>query len=309
MRVNLSVDPVFVKYLEAQYRPSTVRVYSGIIRRFVEGMNGRDLTPENVMAYLQSVSDGERAITSYAVRMFLKYKGYPELASMVPVSRGTFTRKKMPMWIPEPVVKYIVEDSSKRYPRLAAMIAVSYDLALRRGELMALNRVPMVDRPYINPTNGRAVIYREKTRQYPWQQLTLSDWSLRYLRNYLRQRRDDDDALIVSEDGGRLSYNGIDTYFRRRMSEDYGFNSNSVSMKMLRHSKLTWMAVQGYNLIDIAKYAGHTTPNPTLIYIHIASQFRADPIGALEHLKGTRIYNDAVRVVEDYIKGAQGNRV
>lgn len=309
MKVNLSLDPVFIKYLEAQYRPSTVHVYTGILKRFVEGMDGRELTVENVMRYLQSVSDGERSITSYAIRMFLRYKGYGDLANMVPVSHGTFTRKKMPLWIPEPVVKYIVDTSKQRYPRFAAMVAVSYDLALRRNELYMLNRVPMVDHPYINPDNGRAVIYRMKTRQYPWQQLSLSDWSLKLLRNYLRTRRDDDDALFTSEDGGRLSYNGIDTYFRRRMSTDYGFSPNSVSIKMLRHSKLTWMAVQGYSLIDIAKYAGHTTPNPTLIYIHAASQFRSDPIATLESLKGTKIYNDAVRVVEDYVKSAKGDRI
>jgi len=302
---GLNLDHVFIKYLEAQYRPSTVYVYRKAVERFVDFMRGRPLSMENAMRFIDSLKPGERPVYAYAVRTYLNYSGYESIARQIPVPRGSYIQMNVQTWIPWPVIRYIADHTMS--PKLAAMIAVSYDLALRRTELRMLNRVPMADHPYINLSNGKAVVYRLKTRQYPWQQLWVSKWTLGHLNRYMKTRNDDGEALFVNPDGERSSSSSIDALVRNRLGTEFGIGD--VSVKTFRHSKLTWMAVEGHSLIDIAKWAGHTTPNPTLTYIHAAEQFRTDPLSSIEFLKGTWIYNTAVKLLEDYASHPEGHRL
>jgi integrase len=297
---DLRLDGTFIRYLEAQYRPSTVYVYRRAIERFVDFMRGRPLSMESVMRFIDSLGPGERPVYAYAIRTYLNYSGHESLARQIPVPRGSYTQMSMQAWLPWPLVKYMADHTSS--PKLAAMMAVAYDLALRRNELRMLNRVPMANQPYINLSNGKAVVYRMKTRQYPWQQLWVSKWALAHLHRYLRTRTDDGEALFVNPAGERLSSSAIDAFVRSRLRSEFGVDG--ISVKTFRHSKLTWMAVEGHSLIDIAKWAGHTTPNPTLTYIHAAERFRTDPLSSIEFLKGTPIYRIAVELLEDHASHA-----
>jgi len=295
---DLKLDDVYRNFLEAQYRPSTVSVYWRATASFVNWMrmHGMPVTIEGVTRYLSTVPAGARPLHAYAIKSYLGFTGFEQVSRQVPVPRGSYTRIRPQIWFPYPVVRYIVEHTSS--VRLAAMIAVSYDLALRREELRRLNRVQVGDEPHVDIGTGKAIVYRMKTRQYPWQQLQLSKWSMAYLRRYLNKRTDDGPVLFAGPDGGRLSPSGIDAFIRGHLRDEFG--TPGVSIKAFRHSRLTWMAVEGHSLIDIAKWAGHSTPNPTLIYIHVAEQFRMNPLMAIDFLKGTGLYDIAVKLIEDH---------
>jgi integrase len=299
---ELRLDDVYRQFLEAQYRPSTVAVYWRATANFVHWMrmHGMPVTIEGVTRYLSTVPAGARPLHAYAIKSYLGFMGFEQVARQVPVPRGSYIRIRPQMWFPYPLIKYMVEHTSSA--RLAAMIAVAYDLALRREELRRLNRAQLENEPYVDVGTGRAIVYRMKTRQYPWQQLQLSRWAITYLRRYLDSRADGGPALFAGPDGQRLSPSAIDAFIRGRLRDEFGVPG--VSMKAFRHSRLTWMAVEGHSLIDIAKWAGHSTPNPTLVYIHAAERFRMNPLASIEFLKGTPIYPTAVRLLEDYASHA-----
>jgi len=290
---------LFRRYLTAQYRPATVVTYTYAYTNFLHWKQENrveNLTPADVMNYLETLPESARAVHAYAIKAYLEFYGKHDLASKVPVPRASYSMK-LPTWIPEPVLMWLVREAPR--PVIKAILAVGYDLALRLNELVILNRVPRPDTPYIDLETGEANIYREKTKRYPWQQMQLSEWALKYLRAYRDFVRSDDASnekpLFVTLTGRRVNASDVEYHFKNWLEKDLGLDTGGF--KILRHSKLTWMAVEGKELVEIAKYAGHSTPNPTLIYIHAASQFRKNPLAYIDWMKSSTIYDDAKEII------------
>ncbi len=301
---------LFERFMASQYRPATVQEYRWRYKKFLETMNIKtvkdlqQLTTLNVIDYIDDLKKrlGNTSTHAYAVKALLEFHGMKNLAAQVPAPRGW--AKFEPKWIPWPVLKMMI-DSHSPNKRMKAISALGYDLALRISEAVALNRVPRPDTQYVDTRKGLARIYRLKTRQYPIQLLQVSEWALEHVRKYLAIRRDNDPALFTSLEfvpgagGGRISARNVERYWGL-WTQSLGY-PYPCTYKVLRHSRLTWMAIEGKSIIEIAKFAGHTSTNSTLIYTHIGQQFTSNPMMFLDDLKKSEIYEPGRKALEEWI--------
>lgn len=264
------------EYLGYDKAPSTAYNYSRDVSKFLRWVDKPtdELTSTDVTDwYKQLEEDGysQRSIWRYgwALRSFFDVMGMQEL------KRRT------------PIVSYDVPDT-KWLSRGQAMgviagipvLCVSYDLALRVGEVKYLKRSSF------NPTNGNIEVKRLKHKgQRDTYILELSDWCLDVLNEYLGVGDQGD------EDGGEalpreqedvmfpMSVSTIQRLFRRRanavgLSEDYTFHS-------LRHSRVTHIAIKQLeekgvvDELSLSKFVGHLRVETTRTYVHLATKYLA----------------------------------
>lgn len=294
----------FREWMKAEYRPITCTHYWSCCRRFIEWARIKSpqelgtVSPSLFLEYdreLKNNGVGSRQQHGFALRSMLAYFGYNDLVGKVPARRETV--QKPPKWLPKPVIDVMVEHAPDE--RMKALTSLSYDLALRIREALMFNITPKPGTVYIDLRKGQANIYREKTKLYPWLLTQVSNETMERIRGYMKVRNKTSDALFTStpyfeggKGGGRLSVFHAEHLWHKWMGQ-LKMDPYTWNFKMLRHSKLTWMHVQGKDLVEIAKFAGHSTPNPTMIYLHLASQWEHNPEMFLTDIKGSVIYAEA----------------
>lgn len=299
----------FKVWMDSQYRALTAYQYWLSCRRFlswakIDKPAGLEkLQPGDFIEYddyLKVSGVKNRNMAGFAIRSLLSYYGLHDMVGKVPARREFVS--KAPRWLPEPIILQMIELAPDY--RIKAMMALSYDLALRIREALMLDIKPKSDTAYVDLRSGTANVYREKTKLYPWQTLDVGKFALDAARGYIKgERHDNCSALFTTapyrpggKGGGRMS-----VWWAERLWANFmvglGLNPRLWNFKLLRHSKLTWMAVEGKDLVEIAKFAGHSTPNPTLIYVHLSSQYLNRPEIFLEELRGSKLYGPAMKVL------------
>ena len=300
------------KFMGHEYREGTAYQYWNRCNRFLIWAAIR--TPQQLTNlnsgiflkyddYLKKQGITQRNTHGFAIRSMLQYFGLNELSGKVPARRDTV--QAIPRWMPDPILMMMLGYAP--HIRLKALTAVAYDLALRVSEAMLLDIVPNPNKAYIDLETGSARVYRLKTKQFPWQLLQVSKSTLDLLNVYNEQERvPDKTALFTTKPyreggngGGRMSKETAETDWRKWMKN---LGLVGWEFKMLRHSRLTWMSVQGNSLTDIAKFAGHSSPNPTLIYTHLSMMWEKTPMMFLEELKGSVLYQPAKEMLQKRIQ-------
>jgi integrase/recombinase XerD len=223
-----------------------------------------------------------------AVRLFFEFLVDEGLVGNNPVSCGRNTLSsrsdvrrslvqrfhKLP-WIPTEeewtALLAVVRDESQRN---RCMLALAYDAALRREELCELRSSDL------DPAHRLLRIRAETTKGRRERVVPYSDTSGQLLRAYLVQRRGlakDRQALFLSESPrNRGAPITLWTWSKVIRSIALRANVPSFSTHTLRHLCLTDLARSGWQLHEIAKFAGHQSLETTRQYIHLSGQDLAE---------------------------------
>lgn len=184
--------------------------------------------------------------------------------------RGIVHREKRLPWIPtEEQWQTILEIASKEILRNRVMLAFAYDAALRREELCSLRTGD------IDPSHRTLHIRPETTKTRRARVVPYSFVAGDLYQSYLNQRRHmsrERGALFLSESNRNQSQPiSIWTWSKvvHRIAQKAGIPE--LSTHTFRHLCLTDLARTGWDIHEIASFAGHSNPQTTLTYIHLSA--------------------------------------
>jgi len=234
-----------------------------------------------------------------AVRLFFEFLLEDGLIAVNPVGRGRYTASnhfgargqrgliprvhRLP-WIPseEQWTSLLAVSCTERI-RNRCMLAFAYDAALRREELCQLRSDD------VDPAHRLLRIRAETTKGRRERVLPYSSVSGELLRTYLRHRRTlatTRGPLFLSESPRNYAtpltlwtWSKVIRSIARRASVP------RFSTHTLRHLCLTDLARSGWELHELARFAGHRNLETTLQYIHPSGRNLAD-----------RVYNTMVQL-------------
>ena len=226
------------------------------------------------------------------IRLFYDFLLEERLCKRNPVGRGRYTpgnafgsprqrglverHRKLP-WIPsEQEWKAILAMVRTKGTRVRLMFALGYDAALRREELCTI-QVPDID-----PTHRTIRIRAEATKNRLERIVPYSIYTNGLYQQYLQERRS------LSNERGILFL----SFSRRNRGKPLSFWMWSKTVKRLakesavdrftthtlRHLRLTDLARAGWDVHEIATFAGHRSIQTTLRYIHLSGRELADKL-------------------------------
>lgn len=235
------------------------------------------------------------------VRLFYDYLIEEGLRTTNPVERGNQhggryrhntramvpNQHKMP-WIPsEEEWQRLLAEARGMSLRNRLMLTLAYDAGLRREELCLLNTED------IDPSHRLARIRAETTKANRDRIVPYSACTGQLLLDYLKFRRQLTNArgaLFISESARNI---GMPITFWtwskviRTLGDAAGLPR--FSTHTLRHLCLTDLARSGWELHEIAVFAGHRNISTTLIYIHLSGRELADKLAAASPIHGSRM--------------------
>lgn len=192
--------------------------------------------------------------------------------------RGWCARVAKAPWIPnENAWARILEAAAAEPLRNRLLVALAYDGALRREELVSL--APGDLEPAWSLVHVRA----ETTKTKRAREVCFGAATAQLLVAYLRQRTQRfgrvDSALFLSHSRrnhgaplGAASWSKIVTGIARRASVP------RLSTHTFRHLRLTDLARAGWTIEEIAQYAGHRDLSTTMAYIHLSGRELAEKL-------------------------------
>jgi integrase/recombinase XerD len=221
-----------------------------------------------------------------AVRLFFDYLVEEGQRPLNPVGRGRYTPgkafgakgnrgllprfKKLP-WIPTDEQWCAFLDEAKQEPvRNRCMIGLAYDAGLRREELCLLQSDDL------DPAYRLLRIRAETTKSRRERVVPYSVPSGELLKAYLAHRR------TLSQERGRLFLSesrrnrgapiSVWTWSKviRRIADQVDLRQ--FSPHTFRHLCLTDLARAGWDIHEIAQFAGHRNPQTTQPYIHLSGR-------------------------------------
>lgn len=225
-----------------------------------------------------------------AVRLFFDFLMEEGLIQRNPVGRGRYTVakhfgaraqrgliprfRKLP-WIPsEEQWASILEVTARETIRNRCMMAFAYDAALRREELCQLRSDDL------DPAHRLLRVRAETTKGRRERVLPYSMVSAELLQAYLRHRRTMSTqcrSLFLSESPRNFA-TPITLWTWSKVTRSIGLRAGvpRFSTHTLRHLCLTDLARSGWDLHELARFAGHRNLETTLQYIHLSGRDLAD---------------------------------
>lgn len=296
---------------------NTIEAYGRGLEEYLRFVRGLEKAPtevggEIIAAYVRSlrarpgatrgkvISIGSKPMLSNAtlqqrltvVRLFYDFLIEEQQCSQNPVGRGRYTpgkafgsarergliqRYRTLPWIPsEEDWKVILAVVQKKPTRVRFMFALGYDAALRREELCSIQ---VFD---IDPAHRMLRIRAEVTKNRLERVVPYSVHTSSLYQQYLQERRH------LGSGRGRLFLSSS----RRNRGEPLSLWTWSKSVKQLakesgvehftthtlRHLRLTDLARAGWDVHEIATFAGHRSIQTTLSYIHLSGRELAEKL-------------------------------
>ena len=261
----------YKRWLKLGFSPATVNTYLSVVKQYIsyygtippseEPMVDVEIAIEFIEKYGSTLRS--KSVAAYAIKNLYEYLGRPDIASRIVAPRGTG-------WSPEAIpVDYVtLKKAIALMPgkRDRAMLCVAYELALRRKE------VKLLKRSEFNPNTCQVIVYRVKRPKGIPEMvgpMQLSKWCCELVRDYLKSRNDDVDALFVAgvENPRPVSEVTIWRAFKK-LANILGMSE--LRLHQLRHTRLTELAEQTPDVLALAKFAGHRNPQSTMIYVHLS---------------------------------------
>jgi len=185
--------------------------------------------------------------------------------------RGLLPRYRKLPWIPaEEQWLRILDHTRKESARNRVMLAMAYDAGLRREELCSL------EIPDIDPSARLIRIRAETTKNRGERIVPYSLATSMLLVSYLQHRRSlsrNRGPLFLSE-SPRNRAHPISIWTWSKIVE--GISSRSevpqLTTHTFRHLCLTDLARAGWDIHEIATFAGHRSLQTTLLYIHLSGR-------------------------------------
>lgn len=272
---------LFREWLEASGKsPHTITSYVSTLERFLEFIDkpADQVTAQDVMKWYKylkgKVVDGKSsprkyslrsiALYAWALRNFYKSLGKYDLANSIPILDYEIEEAN---WLEEYKIYDLINNTP--FP-FKAVISTSYELALRLGEvgLLKIND--------FNPDEMKMTVHRLKRRKSRSEEnLPMVDWSCKILSAYLSKRveyygHDPMNKLFpISRETIQYQY--------RKHAELRGIEIENYTFHVLRHSRLTHMAIhmlrdQGrISAFRLMTFAGHSQISTTANYVHLAA--------------------------------------
>jgi integrase/recombinase XerD len=185
--------------------------------------------------------------------------------------RGLVARSDPLPWIPADVQwRAILDVAAGESLRNRLMLALAYDAALRREELCLLGSDDL------DPAHRTITVRAETTKSKRGRVVPYSAVSGQLLAGYLRQRRQITmarGALFVSQ-SPRNRGEGVTAWTWSKVVRSIALRAGvpAFSTHTLRHLCLTDLARSGWELGQIATFAGHRSTDTTLRYIHLSGR-------------------------------------
>jgi integrase/recombinase XerD len=221
-----------------------------------------------------------------AVRLWYDYLIEEGIREINPVGRGKYTPskgfagarerglipryKKLP-WLPtEEQWRTILEVAKVEPLRNRLMLALAYDAALRREELCALETGD------IDPAHRLIRVRAETTKNMTERMVPYSVATSSLYRAYLQERRflsRSRGPLFLSEsDRNKASPITIWTWSKVVKGIANRAGIQQFTTHTPRHLCLTDLARCGWDIHEIALFAGHRSTQTTLLYIHLSGR-------------------------------------
>lgn len=255
----------YYTYLKGKrYSESTVKTYTYLVADFVEfhglkpldTLTNRDveLFIENVLIRKQFSISTQRQFVS-ALKLFVVL--YPETA----IHNLELTRPKKSQLLPsilsqEEMIGLLRHATNLKH---RAILALIYSSGLRISELIQL------ELKYIYADRKQVLIKNGKGRKDRY--VVLADSIMPLLHNYVATYKPQR-YFVESLQGGHYSASSV-RKFLSKYCKRAGIRG-IVTPHTLRHSYATHLLEQGVNLRYIQELLGHSKPETTMIYTHVA---------------------------------------
>ncbi|EFH85291.1 tyrosine-type recombinase/integrase [Ktedonobacter racemifer] len=219
-----------------------------------------------------------------AIRLWYDYLIEEGIRDANPVGRGRYTPgkivygkqergliprlSKLP-WIPdEEQWKGIIEAARQEPVRNRVMLALAYDAALRREELCSLLTSD------IDPAQRLLTIRAETTKNRRARVVPYTEATAQLYINYLKERRVLSRARgpLFLSDSNRNRTQPITIWTWSKVIKGIAERSGVIQLSThtFRHLRLTDLARSGWDIHEIATFAGHRSVESTLQYIHLS---------------------------------------
>ena len=262
----------FKKYLKYSGKSErTIYLYSKRVEDFLKYVDKPvdKITRNDVLDYFEYLENSKkysnRSIyaAGWALKAFFTMLGKQDIVLWIPTP--SFTVINEPEWIPEDKIMCVIDHDP--------VLCTAYDLALR------LREVTLLRAENYNPETGEIEVYRLKKKGQPMAQILVLGGTepkthcREVLNAYLNS--------IGNPRRGKLfniSDRAIQYRFKKRL-QICGLDPNKYTFHSLRHSRLTHMAIhqlrtRGYvDIVSLAKFAGHSRPDTTMLYVHLAHKY------------------------------------
>ena len=264
---NRTLLNTFYKHLLGKrYSISTVKTYSSLVADFIEYINDKSLESidnRDVDLYFANVFVPKHYSIS-TQRQFIS--GLKLFVAFVPECKIDDLKlvrprrsKKLPIVLSKQEIIDIIRSTKNLKHR--AIVALMYSAGLRISELLNLELKDInVDRRqlFIRDAKGRKDRY-----------VVLSDGFLPLLQNYVMTYRPTR-FFVEGRHGKRYSASSIRKFLYR--SCEAANISKRVTPHTLRHSYATHLLENGVGLRHIQELLGHSKPETTMIYTHVAKK-------------------------------------
>jgi len=296
---------------------NTVEAYGRGLEEFLRFLRGLETSPSEVgrgiiAVYIgklrarpgairgKVISSGSKPMLTNAtlqqrltvIRLFYDFLIEEQQCSRNPVGRGRYTpgkafgsqrergliqRYRTLPWIPsEQDWKAILAVVQNKSTRVRLMFALGYDAALRREELCSIQ---VCD---IDPAHRTLRIRAEVTKNRLERVVPYSVHSSGLYQQYLQERRhlgNGRDRLFLSSsrrNRGKPLSRWTWSKTTKQLSEESGVDG--FTTHTLRHLRLTDLARAGWDVHEIATFAGHRSIQTTLGYIHLSGRDLAEKL-------------------------------
>lgn len=218
-----------------------------------------------------------------AIRLFYDFLMEEQQCSANPIGRGRYTPgrafgvqrdrglvprvKKLP-WIPSDIEWLdLVEWVRGGSARDRFMVALAYDAALRREELCVLETTD------IDPAHRVLRIRAETTKNHKERIVPFSIHTGTLYQQCLADRREISSArgplFLSASNRNRAQPPSIWTWSKTVKAFAMNAHLPRFSTHTFRHLRLTDLARSGWDVHEIATFAGHRNVDTTMIYIHL----------------------------------------
>jgi integrase/recombinase XerD len=293
-----------------------VRISRGEIAGFVGDLRHRVKAPSVPASHPQQLQVGLSNATLQqrltAVRLFFDFLIEEGLRQDNPVGRGRYTpgrafgagteraliarQQKLP-WIPSDEQWHIFLAAARQAAmRTRCMVALAYDTGLRREELCGLASDDL------DPAHQLALVRADTAKGSRERTVPCSSVTSALLGAYFTHRRtlaNTRGPLFLSE-SHRNYARPITVWTWSKVVRQLAVQAQlpQLSTHTFRHLCLTDLARSGWDLHQIAQFAGHRNPQTTLIYIHLSGRDLSEQLAkGMDQVHAWRV--DTLRRMQD----------
>lgn len=247
------------KFIYLNYAPNTMNNYICHITKFIEGLNGKQIThcsSQDFQDYLDnykftSISQQNQIIN--AIRFLYKFglnKKYDKVSFKRPRSE-----KKLPQVIDKDFL--ITQINLIQNLKHKSIIMLAYSTGMRVSEVCNL-LISDID-------SKRMIITIRQSKGRKDRIVPLSENVLDVLRQYFTEYRPVE-YLFNGQFDTQYSHRSCNEIVKKYLGKDYHFH-------LLRHSFATTLLESGTDIRIIQKLLGHSSSKTTEIYTHVSTNF------------------------------------